>query len=169
MLARCVFRRSRQLLRCFSSSSTATTPSTPTIDEEGLTHADALSLGLFVCARERGQERADLPTWACSKPLHVLDCDEDAQTATTAAAAVERVDIEQVPGAFQLLNVLSKQECNRMVAVMEALGFHTDAPVSLPYRSAHIALRSNVSAPGAFTARSQHNHLLVPAFDTCAT
>lgn len=50
---------------------------------------------------------------------------------------VQRVDITQVPGAFQLLNILSAGEADNLIALVETLGFHQDAPVSLPHSVRH--------------------------------
>jgi len=47
-------------------------------------------------------------------------------------ADVTRVDLSEVPGAFQLLNVLSDTEADALVGIADRLGFHDDAPVSLP-------------------------------------
>ena len=43
----------------------------------------------------------------------------------------------QVPGAFQLLNVLSSDECQRLIGISEQLGFLPDAAVSLPRSIRH--------------------------------
>ena len=51
--------------------------------------------------------------------------------------AIRRVDIPEVPGAFQLLDILSGTEADRFVAIAERLGFHEDAPVSLPHNVRH--------------------------------
>ena len=55
----------------------------------------------------------------------------------SASCDIERVDIPEVEGVWQLLNVLSAAECDRMVELTEALGYHSDAPVSLPRRVRH--------------------------------
>lgn len=41
------------------------------------------------------------------------------------------------PGAFQLLNVLAPEECQRLVELSERLGYLKDAPVSLPREVRH--------------------------------
>lgn len=86
--------------------------------------------GFFVVAREPGAEHPALPTWAndAQNPAG-LECDAD--------IAVERRDVEAVPGAFQLLDVLSRPECSRLVALSEALGYLPDAAVSLPRAIRH--------------------------------
>lgn len=86
--------------------------------------------GLFVVAREAGHERPDLPTWASEREgLIIFDA---------APPPVEYRDVAGVPGAFQLLDVLSGGECRQFVAITEALGYHTDAPVSLSYDVRHM-------------------------------
>ncbi len=84
----------------------------------------------FVAAREPGHEESDLPTWASagSGSVH-FDSNPD--------KTVTCQNVVDVPGAFQLLNVLSNQECDRFVEISEALGYHGDAPVSLPRSIRH--------------------------------
>jgi hypothetical protein len=84
----------------------------------------------FVAAYEAGAENPSLPTWA-SKRANL------AELAAAAPAAVTRRDLEQVPAAFQLLNVLSPDECQRLIALSETLGFLPDAAVSLPRHIRH--------------------------------
>jgi hypothetical protein len=84
----------------------------------------------FVAAREPGHTAPDLPTWASTK-AGSIQFDPDG------VSNVERVDVPEVPGTFQLLNVLSDAECDQFVTISEALGFHDDAPVSLPRSVRH--------------------------------
>ena len=85
--------------------------------------------GFYVVAREPGAENPAIPTWASAKenPLNLV----------SARPAVERVAVADVPGAFQLLNVLSAQECEALIALGEQLGFLADAAVSLPRSVRH--------------------------------
>ncbi|NRA54012.1 MAG: 2OG-Fe(II) oxygenase [Gammaproteobacteria bacterium] len=84
----------------------------------------------YVVAREPGAENPSLPTWTptTSNPIEL---------ATSHTNEVTRKDLPQVPGAFQLLNVLSAAECERLVALTESLGYLPDAPVSLPRNVRH--------------------------------
>ena len=84
----------------------------------------------YVIARESGQERNDLPTWADRTAGNIVF--NDPLTSSTT-----RKDVAGVPGAFQLIDVLSPQECDQFVAIGEQLGFHIDAPVSLPHSVRH--------------------------------
>ncbi|MDH3389365.1 MAG: oxidoreductase [Gammaproteobacteria bacterium] len=84
----------------------------------------------YVIAREAGAENSAIPTWACRD-------DNPAALARDYNASVERLDIDAVPGAFQLLNVLAAEECERLVALSESLGYLEDAAVSLPRRIRH--------------------------------
>ena len=81
----------------------------------------------YVVARESGQERHDLPTWADSHPGNI-SFDSHPLHATT------RRDIPEVPGSFHLLNVLTENECAQFISITDELGFHLDAPVSLPHK-----------------------------------
>ena len=83
----------------------------------------------YIAAYESGSERDDLPTWA-NRSDDVIRFDQITSTVT-------RRDVEAVPGAFQLLNVLSADECDQFVAISESLGYHIDAPVSLPHSVRH--------------------------------
>ena len=84
----------------------------------------------YVVAREPGAEADDLPTWA----NHVAN---PIALAKQAPETVTRVDIDSVPGAFQLLNVFSQEECERLIETTEALGYLPDAAVSLPRNVRH--------------------------------
>ncbi|UCX05716.1 prolyl hydroxylase family protein [Shewanella glacialimarina] len=79
----------------------------------------------FVVAHEPGAEHPALPTWA----------NHQANVAKLSDAALTQPSkkmLAEVPGAFQLLNVLSADECQRLIAVSESMGFLPDAAVSLP-------------------------------------
>ena len=84
----------------------------------------------YVVAREQGQENFDLPTWADRAPGNIEFESHPAVQAT-------RRDIAEVPGSFQLLNVLTEDECDQFVRTTDELGYHLDAPVSLPHSVRH--------------------------------
>lgn len=81
-------------------------------------------------AREPGAEHPAIPTWASrhSNPAAI---------GATGDIAVTRIEIASVPGAFQLLNVLTPAECANLVDMTEALGYLEDAAVSLPRSVRH--------------------------------
>lgn len=84
----------------------------------------------YIVEREAGAENPAIPTWACrdNNPAN-LEYDY--------SACVQRLDIDTVPGAFQLLNVLSIEECQRLVSLTETFGYLEDAAVSLPRSIRH--------------------------------
>ena len=84
----------------------------------------------YVVAREPGAEHPALPTWA-------NDASNPADLAVDAANVVERREVDAVPGAFQLLNVISSAECQRFIELTESLGYLPDAAVSLPRSIRH--------------------------------
>lgn len=84
----------------------------------------------YVVAREAGHIEHDLPVWACKRSGAVAFDD-------LSIPQIKRIDLPQVPGAFQLLNVLTERECDQIVQISETLGYHEDAPVSLPRRIRH--------------------------------
>jgi predicted 2-oxoglutarate/Fe(II)-dependent dioxygenase YbiX len=84
----------------------------------------------FVAAYEAGAEHPSLPTWASARA-------NPATLSALGSVDVKRQDLVQVPGAFQLLNVLSLDECQRLIAVSEGLGYLADAAVSLPRHIRH--------------------------------
>lgn len=84
----------------------------------------------YVIAREPGAENPAIPAWASR-------VDNPAALAATAATPVVRQDIAGIPGAFQLLNVVDADECRRLVALTESLGYVEDAAVSLPRSVRH--------------------------------
>lgn len=81
-------------------------------------------------ARESGSERADLPTWADRRAGNIT-FDPNPERVTT------RREVSGVPGAFQLLDVLTPDECEQFIAITDGLGYHLDAPVSLPHSVRH--------------------------------
>lgn len=80
----------------------------------------------FVAAYEAGAEHPALPTWG-NHHKNAANLVEKSNL-----TQIERRDIPDVPGAFQLLNVLSKEECQNLINASESLGFLPDAAVSLP-------------------------------------
>ena len=84
----------------------------------------------YVVAKEPGAEHPALPTWA-NRVANPALLEEDADW------KISRVDIPEVPGAFQIRNVLSREECDRLINLTEALGYLEDAAVSLPRQVRH--------------------------------
>ncbi len=84
----------------------------------------------FVVAREPGAEHPALPTWA-NRSLNPGKLDE------TPAQHVVHKDVPNAPGVFQLLNVLSPDDCQRIVELSEKMGYLPDAAVSLPRSVRH--------------------------------
>ncbi|MDA3947325.1 MAG: 2OG-Fe(II) oxygenase [Helicobacteraceae bacterium] len=84
----------------------------------------------FIAAYEAGAEKTPVPTWAAKgeNPLAL-----DAACGKT----VRRVAVNSVPGAFQLLDLLSAEECEHLVKTTELLGYSEDASVSLPRSVRH--------------------------------
>lgn len=89
------------------------------------------SYGDYIVAQETGAEGDILPLWASDapNPLH-LDPDYHADV-----VSLRRVD--QVPGAFQLTQVFSPEECRHMIGFSERLGYHKDAAISLSREVRH--------------------------------
>ncbi|PKG74315.1 oxidoreductase [Shewanella sp. Choline-02u-19] len=85
----------------------------------------------FVAAFEPGAEHPALPAWGNST-LNPAKLSSDFDI-----SQVERRELADVPGAFQLLNVLSKDECKRLIEISEQLEFLPDAAVSLPRSVRH--------------------------------
>lgn len=84
----------------------------------------------YVVAREPGAENPNLPTWT---PVD----DNAIGLEKNSDRIVTRKDIPDVPGAFQLLDVFSEEECNKFISITENLGYLPDAPVSLPRNVRH--------------------------------
>ena len=85
----------------------------------------------YVVAYEPGAENPSLPAWA----------NHGSNPAGLATAypkeLIARQPVAGVPGAFQLLNVLSAEECQSLIELSETLGYLPDAAVSLPRRVRH--------------------------------
>lgn len=84
----------------------------------------------YVVAKEPGAENPSLPTWT---PENVNPFKLNKNTSNN----IIRKDIPEVPGSFQLLNVFTQDECNKLIEVTESLGYLGDAPVSLPRNVRH--------------------------------
>ena len=84
----------------------------------------------YVVTREPGAEHPSLPTWANRAPNPM-------GLAESISHTVERREIPEVPGAFQLLNVLTAEECQAFIDATEALEYLPDAAVSLPRQVRH--------------------------------
>lgn len=86
--------------------------------------------GFFVVAREPGAEHPALPTWAnrVPNPAELTEIPEH--------EVVHRTG-HKIPGVFQLLNVLSEAECQRLIELSEKMGYLPDAAVSLPRSVRH--------------------------------
>ena len=84
----------------------------------------------YIVAREAGAENPSLPTWANTKE-NEINLDENLKPKIT------RIDLDNVPGAFQLLNIFAKEECEEFIKQTEELGYLEDAAVSLPRTVRH--------------------------------
>jgi hypothetical protein len=84
----------------------------------------------YIVAREPGAEHPAIPTWA-------NHADNPAALEVDRSSTVTRRDISTVPGAFQLLDVLSSDECAQLISLTESLGYLADAAVSLPRSIRH--------------------------------
>ncbi|MEH6452497.1 MAG: 2OG-Fe(II) oxygenase [Psychromonas sp.] len=84
----------------------------------------------FIAARESGSMRNDLPLWGAT-------IENPMALEAVSSPQVIREDITAVPGAFQLHNVLTKEECENIIQVTETLGYTADAAVSLPRSVRH--------------------------------
>eukprot|EP00927_Polykrikos_kofoidii_P071805 TRINITY_DN68014_c0_g1_i1.p1 TRINITY_DN68014_c0_g1~~TRINITY_DN68014_c0_g1_i1.p1 ORF type:complete len:304 (-),score=33.62 TRINITY_DN68014_c0_g1_i1:85-996(-) len=104
-----------------------------------------------VAAREVGQQSSELPLWA-------LQPERPPQRSAfgflwhpfcrngRSGASVR--DVSGLVGGFQVLNLMTPAECQGFVAVLDALGFHEDAAVSLPYSIRHMS-NCNLVVPEA--------------------
>ena len=84
----------------------------------------------YIVAKESGAENPEIPTWASytENPVGLISRSDN---------NVERIEVDKVPGAFQLTNILSVTECEQMISVSELLGYVPDAAVSLPRSIRH--------------------------------
>ncbi|MEM7291971.1 MAG: 2OG-Fe(II) oxygenase [Pseudomonadota bacterium] len=98
--------------------------------KSGTVDAATFQQRFYTVAHERGRSEAALPTWA-DNGTGVIEF------GASSGEDIRRVEIPEVPGTFQLLNVLSSRECEQFVAVTEAMGYHPDSPVSLGHDVRH--------------------------------
>ncbi len=99
-----------------------------TTDSSQVSSFDADSF--YIVEREPGHTQFDLPLWTATSPAAI-------GLAAPEGSPVERVDVPDVPGGFHLLNVLDGPSCDALVKLGEELGYHEDAPVSLPRSIRH--------------------------------
>jgi len=84
----------------------------------------------FIVAYEAGAENTPVPTFAAKRENpFALNADS--------VERAERIEVESVPGTFQLLHLLSSDECRRLIEMTERLGYSEDASVSLPRSVRH--------------------------------
>ena len=88
------------------------------------------SESFYIIAHEPGAEHHAIPTWASHR-------DNPANLDSDYASVVTRKTIDGVPGTYQLLNVLSTDECARLVEMTESMGYLGDAAVTLPRSIRH--------------------------------
>jgi len=84
----------------------------------------------YVIEHEPGAEHPAIPTWANLN-------ENPARLDLSPRIDIERNNIKTVPGAFQLTNVCSQEECQRIIDITELLGYQQDAAVSLPRSIRH--------------------------------
>ncbi|REL29338.1 2OG-Fe(II) oxygenase [Thalassotalea euphylliae] len=89
-----------------------------------------LGKGFYVVEHEQGAENDNIQLWGNKG-------ENPAELSAKASNQVNLVPVPEVPGAFQLLNVLSHEECHRLIDIAETLGFNQDAAVSLPRHIRH--------------------------------
>ena len=84
----------------------------------------------FVAAYASGENGEKLPVWAGNPStlprLQLLS-----------GHVVQRRDLKLVPAAFQLFNVLTVDECERLIRLSTELGYHQDAAIALPREIRH--------------------------------
>jgi hypothetical protein len=111
----------------------------------------SLAFDFFVLNRESGTVRDDLPAWTSKSedPFRLLQSEPEITCSNPNSntcelslssfqhSEVERRLVDDVPGTFQLLNILTKEECMAMVDTFDDLGFTDDAAVSLPKHIRH--------------------------------
>jgi predicted 2-oxoglutarate/Fe(II)-dependent dioxygenase YbiX len=85
----------------------------------------------YVVAHEAGAEHPALPTWA-NRNANPAMLAEDYPT-----HIISRKDLPDVPGGFQLLAVLSPQECAHLIQLSQQLGYLPHAAISLPREIRH--------------------------------
>ncbi len=91
----------------------------------------SISEDFYVVAYEPGAENQSLPAWA-NHNVNPAELADDYPHGN-----ITRCELSEVPGAYQLLNVLSRDECRRMIDLSERLGYLNDAAVSLPREIRH--------------------------------
>ena len=84
----------------------------------------------YIVAYEWGAENPTIETWGCEKK-NIVALDE------SYSGNIKKMILKDVPGAFQLLNVLSDKECENFLKTTQSVGYVPDAAVSLPRSVRH--------------------------------
>jgi len=118
----------------YSGVGWATSGSALAAHPEGLRLAS--EIGLRVVKTERGPDRQppnnyDLNIWVCAADAGGL-LESNAMRQAKQRPAVRRMDVPGVPGAFVMLNVLTRGECAVLSTGAERIGFVPDHPSSRP-------------------------------------
>ena len=100
------------------------------MDAKKLYKEHKMNNSFYIVAREAGAQNPSLPTWANNKE-NEINLDENLKP------NIKRTDLDDVPGAFQLFNVFTAQECENFIKQTEELGYLEDAAVSLPRSVRH--------------------------------
>jgi hypothetical protein len=84
----------------------------------------------YIICHEAGAENPAIPTWAShsTNPM---------QLAVSDSQIVSRKNIAEVPGCFQVQDLLSISECDKFIEHTESLKYLEDAAVSLPRSVRH--------------------------------
>ena len=91
---------------------------------------ESITNGFYIVAKEPGAEHPAIPTWA-------NESSNPANLNSKRSEHIHRIEINEVPGAFQLIDVLSISECEQLIAITESLDYLPDAAVSLPRAVRH--------------------------------
>lgn len=89
-----------------------------------------LENNFYIVAREAGAENHNIPAWANTNNNPIMLDENITQN-------IKRINLSNIPGSFQILNILTKEECNRFIIQTEKLGYLEDAAVSLPRSVRH--------------------------------
>lgn len=86
---------------------------------------DNMKEDFYIVAKEPGAQNPSLPTWG-NKTNNIIKLDKNLKP------NIIRKEIPDIPGGYQLLNVFTNEECEKLIKVSEEVGYLEDAAVSLP-------------------------------------
>ena len=99
---------------------------------------DIVKRNFFVAGTANGHQIQNLPIYGDT--MNPIQFDPSFNVDNVGINIINKNNLDSnISGVFQITNVLTKMECQQFIDLTNALGYTTDAPVSLPYHIRHMS------------------------------